>query len=305
MTDIIRGIIPVAPTVFLDNEDLDHEGQRRVVDYLVDGRSDAICILANYSEQFSLSDEERVAVIDTSVSHAAGRIPVMVTTSHYSSRIARERSLAAQERGAAIVMLMAPFFGATMSVADADVVEYFKRVADGLEIDIMIQDAPMSTTPLSVELLAKLAREVPQIRYAKIEMPRTAHKVRSLTAAAGDALPGVYDGEEGITLIPDLIAGVQGTMSSCVIPDQLGEIVRTFHAGRLEEATKHWEEILPLIHYENRQCGLSAAKYLMMKGGVIGSDRTRAPFGELPAPTRDELLHLAQQRDALVLRWAK
>lgn len=304
MTDTIRGIIPVAPTVFHDNEDLDHEGQRRVVDYLVDGGSDGICILANYSEQFSLSDQERNAVMDTTISHAAGRIPVMVTTSHYSARIAHERSLAAQERGAAMVMLMAPFFGATMRVDDDGVLEYFKRVADGLEIDVMIQDAPMSTTTLSVELLTRLAQEIPQVRYAKIEMPRTADKVRRLRAAAGDALPGVYDGEEGITLIPDLLAGAVGAMSSCVAPDQLGDIVRTFHAGAVEQATKQWEEILPLIHYENRQCGLNAAKFLMMQGGIIGSDRARAPFGGLPAPTREELLHLARQRDALILRWA-
>jgi len=304
MTDIIRGIFPVAPTVFLDNENLDHEGQRRVVDYLVDGRSDGVCILANYSEQFSLSDDERNAVMETTIRHAAGRIPVMVTTSHYSARIAHERSRAAQDRGAAIVMLMAPFFGATMRVDDDGVLEYFKRVADGLEIDIMIQDAPMSTTTLSVELLTRIAQEIPQVRYAKIEMPRTADKVRRLRAAAGDDLPGIYDGEEGITLIPDLLAGVVGGMSSCVAPDQLGDIVRTFHAGDVEQATKQWEEILPLIHYENRQCGLNAAKFLMMQGGIIGSDRARAPLGGLPAPTRQELLHLARQRDALILRWA-
>lgn len=304
MTDLVRGIIPVAPTVFLDNEDLDHEGQRRVVDYLVDGRSDAICILANYSEQFSLTDDERLAVMETTLDQAAGRIPVMVTTSHYSARIAHERSRAAQERGAALVMLMPPFFGATMRVDEDDVLEYFKRVADGLEIDIMVQDAPLSTTPLSVGLLARLAHEVPQVRYAKIEMPRTADKVRRLRAAAGDALPGVYDGEEAITLIPDLLAGVVGSMSSCVAPDQLGDIIRTFHAGEVEQATKHWEEILPLLHHENRQCGLNAAKALMREGGIIRSDRVRAPFGVLPEPTRQQLLQLARERDALVLRWA-
>jgi 2-keto-3-deoxy-L-arabinonate dehydratase len=304
MPEIIRGIIPVAPIAFLDNEDLDHDGQRRIVDYLVDGRSDAICILANYSEQFSLSDREREQVMETTIEHAAGRIPVMVTTSHYSARIARERSFAAQERGAAIVVLMAPFFGATMKVDDHDVVEYFKRVADGLDIDIMIQDAPMSPTGLSVDLLTRLAAEIPQVRYAKIEMPRTAHKVRALRAATGSALPGVFDGEEAITLIPDLHAGVQGTMSSCVIPDELGVIVRNFHDGEVERATQDWESLLPLIHYENRQCGLSAAKYLLRVGGVIASDRTRSPFAEMTPASKRELLDLAQKRDALVLRWA-
>jgi 2-keto-3-deoxy-L-arabinonate dehydratase len=203
---VIRGVMPVAPTIFTDNEELDLDGQRRVVDYLVDGGSDAVCILANYSEQFSLTDEERELVLAATMEQAAGRIPVCVTTSHFSSRIARQRSLRAQEMGASLVMLMPPFFGATMKVDDDAVMEYFRRVSDGLEIDIMIQDAPMSPTSLSVPLLARLAREIPQIKYAKIETAQAADKLRALIAAAGNDLPGPFDGEEAITLIPDLEA---------------------------------------------------------------------------------------------------
>ncbi|UUL77394.1 dihydrodipicolinate synthase family protein [Pseudarthrobacter sp. Fe7] len=93
----ITGVMPVAPTIFADNEELDLDGQRRVLDYLVDGKSDAVCILANYSEQFSLTDGEREQVLRTTMEHLDGRLPVCVTTSHFSSRIARERSLRAQE----------------------------------------------------------------------------------------------------------------------------------------------------------------------------------------------------------------
>lgn len=304
MLDLISGIIPVAPTIFLDNEELDVEGQQRVADYLVDAKSDAICILANYSEQFSLSDREREFITDLTLQHLEGRVPVLVTTSHYSARIARQRSLDAEKRGATAVMLMAPFFGSTIRVDDSEVLQYFKRVADGLTIDIMIQDAPMSPTLLSAELIARLAVEIPQIKYAKIEVPRTAHKVRALRELAGDALPGLFDGEEAITLIPDLHAGVQGTMSSCVIPDRLGQVVRQFLSGEIDKATSDWEAILPLIHYENRHCGLSAAKYLMKAGGIIGSDRARAPFAPLAPFAAHELLELAKRQNAFILRWA-
>ena len=239
---VIKGVMPVAPTIFTDKEELDLEGQRRVVDYLVDGGSDAVCILANYSEQFSLTDEERELVLTATLDQAAGRLPVCVTTSHFSSRIARDRSLHAQEMGASLVMLMPPFFGATMKVDDEAVLEYFRRVSDGLEIDIMIQDAPMSPTALSVPLLARLAREIPQIKYAKIETAQAADKLRALIAATGDDLPGPFDGEEAITLIPDLEAGAQGTMSSCMVPDELGQIVRDFHSGKRDEAVRHWED---------------------------------------------------------------
>lgn len=300
----ITGVMPVAPTIFADNEELDLGGQRRVLDYLVDGKSDAVCILANYSEQFSLTDDERETVLRTTMDHLDGRMPVCVTTSHFSSRIARERSLHAQELGAEMVMLMPPFFGATMKVDDDGVVEYFKRVADGLDVDIMIQDAPMSTTPLSVGLLARIAQEVPQVKYAKIEMPQAADKLRALSAAAGPALPGLFDGEEAITLIPDLEAGAIGTMSSCMVPDELGQIVRDFHAGERDKAIQAWENLLPFIHFENRQCGLRATKVLMKEGNIIASDKTRQPVGELNPDTRAQLVEMAKRKDPLILRWA-
>jgi dihydrodipicolinate synthase/N-acetylneuraminate lyase len=300
----ITGVMPVTPTIFNDDETLDLDGQRRVLDYLVDGRSDAVCILANYSEQFSLTDEEREQVLRTTLEHAAGRLPVCVTTSHFSARIARERSLRAQELGAAMVMLMPPFFGATMKVDDEAVLEYFKRVADGMDIDIMIQDAPMSPTALSVGLLARIAREVPQVNYVKIEMPQAADKLRSLAAAAGTDLPGLFDGEEAITLIPDLEAGARGTMSSCMVPDQLGQIVRDFRAGERDRAVAAWEDLLPFIHFENRQCGLRATKVLLKEGNIIGSDTTRSPIAELHPDTRAQLIDIAKRKDPLILRWA-
>jgi 4-hydroxy-tetrahydrodipicolinate synthase len=305
MIPALHGVLPVAPTVFNDDESLDLPGQRRVTEFLIEAGSAAICVLANYSEQFSLTDDERVQVLQATLDQADGRVPVIATTSAYSARIARDRSLDAQRRGAAMVMLMPPFFGTTITVADAAVRNYFHTVADGLDIDIMLQDAPMSPTRLSVELLSSLASEISNVRHVKIEMPRTAAKVRALIAAAGDTLPGVYDGEEAITLIPDLDAGVRATMSSAVIPEVLAHIVADFHAGRRDKAVEEWERILPLIHYENRQCGLAAAKLLLHRGAVIGSARCRAPFPELAPLVAAELEQLAIRKDALVLRWAE
>jgi 2-keto-3-deoxy-L-arabinonate dehydratase len=303
MMPALQGVLPVAPTVFHEDETLDLEGQRRVTEFLIDAGSAAICVLANYSEQFSLTDDERVRVLQATLEQADGRVPVIATTSSYSARIARDRSLDALRRGAQIVMLMAPFFGATIIVPEGAVLDYFRTVAADLDLDIMVQDAPMSPTLLSVEMLATLA-EIPQVQHVKIEMPRTATKIRAVIAAAGDNLPGIYDGEEAITLIPDLDAGARATMSSAVIPEVLAQIVARYHSGQRDGAVEEWERILPLIHYENRQCGLAAAKHLLHAGGIIGSPRCRAPFPELSPVVGRELQELARRKDALVLNWA-
>src|SRR5437868_4777440 len=90
LTAPLRGVLPIAPTPFADNGDLDIEGQRRVLDCMVDQGVDGICILANYSEQFALTDEERDRLLDICLAHVAGRAPVIVTCSHFATRIAAE-----------------------------------------------------------------------------------------------------------------------------------------------------------------------------------------------------------------------
>ena len=300
----LRGVMPIAPTIFNDDESLDLAGQRRSLSFLVDAGVDAICILANYSEQFSLSDHERDELQALALDHIGGRVPVIVTTSHYSARIAAERSRRAQEAGAAMVMLMPPYHGATLRVGGSDLLGYFSTVASAIEIPIMIQDAPMSGTPLPPALLADLAQKIPLVRYAKIESPNAASSIRTLIALAGDALPGPFDGEEGITLIPDLEAGATGTMPSGMIPEVLGDVVRRWQGGDQVGATALWEEWLPMIHFENRQCGLRATKILLKEGGIIGSAATRAPFGPVaPAIERGLIAH-ARRRNPLILRWA-
>jgi hypothetical protein len=116
----------------------------------------------------------------------------------------------------------------------------------------------VSPTRLSAALLAQLAREIPQVKYVKIETPQSADKLRALG----------------------------------------------FHKGERDEAAEDWEAILPLIHFENRQCGLRATKALLKEGGIIGHDTTRSPLPDLPPHARHQLVRLAEGRDALILRWA-
>ncbi|MDQ3442109.1 MAG: dihydrodipicolinate synthase family protein [Chloroflexota bacterium] len=302
---VLSGVIPIAPTTFAGDESLDLDSQRRAFDFIVDAEVDSICILANYSEQFALTDREREELQALAFEQVAGRTPIIVTTSHYSARIAAERSRHAERAGAAMVMLMPPYHGATLRVDEAATTRFLETVASAISIPIMIQDAPMSGMTLTAEYLAHLAESIPNVQYAKVESAGAAAKIRRLVELAGDALPGPFDGEESITLIPDLEAGATGTMPSAMIPEVLGEIVRLWLAGDHEAATSKWDYWLPMVHFENRQCGLRATKILMKEGGIIASEATRAPFGPVPPAIRDGLVAHARRRDPLILRWAR
>jgi 2-keto-3-deoxy-L-arabinonate dehydratase len=301
--EVYRGLFPVAPTPFTDSGDLDLDGQRRVLDCMIDQRVDGICILANYSEQFLLSDEERNTLVDLCLAHVAGRVPVMVTCSHFSTRIAAERARRAAKRGASLLMLMPPYHGAGLKAGEGAMLEHFSRVAEAARIPIMVQDAPLSGVTLSVSFLARLAREVPLVRYFKIEVPFAAAKLRSLVEVGGDAIVGPFDGEEAITMMADLDAGATGTMPSALLPDLLRPVIDNHVAGRRAEAAAAYARVLPLVNYENRQCGLRAAKSVMAEGRVIKSDAVRHPLDQMHPRTRAGLIELAREVEPIALRW--
>jgi 2-keto-3-deoxy-L-arabinonate dehydratase len=298
-----RGVFPVAPTIFDESGELDLDGQRRCIDFMIDAGSDGICILANFSEQFVLTDAEREQVMLAVLDHVAGRVPVIVTTTHFSSQICAERSRRAQDAGAAIVMIMPPYHGVTFRVAETGIYEFFKIVSNAISIPIMIQDAPVAGTPLSVPFLARMAKEIENISYFKVEVPMAAAKLRDLIAAGGSAIEGPWDGEEAITLMADLDAGATGAMTGGAYPDGIRQIIDPYLAGRRGEATAAYARWLPLINYENRQCGLQASKALMKEGGVIRSEAVRHPLQRLHPMTRAGLVEIARLLDPMVLRW--
>ena len=300
-----RGIYPIAPTPFSGAGDPDLDGQRRVLDCMIDQGVDGICILANYSEQFLLTDDERTTLIDLCLAHVAGRVPVIVTCSHFSTRIAADRARRAAAGGARMLMLMPPYHGTGLRADENGMLQHFAAVAEAARIPLMVQDAPLSGVQLSVPFLVRLAREVPLVRYFKIEMPGTAAKLRALIAAGGDLIEGPYDGEESITLMADLDAGATGTMSSALLPDLIKPVLTHYFAGRRSDAAAAYARILPLVNYENRQCGLRATKTVMMEGGVIRSDHVRHPLEALHPSTRAGLLELAREADPLAIRWGR
>ena len=302
MTNNFTGCWPVAPTPFKENEDLDLEGMKRVLDCMIDQKVDGICILANYSEQFLLSDNEREILTKLCIEHVAGKVPIIVTVSHFSTDIAFKRAKLAKDVGANMVMMMPPYHGALLKGNANQTFEQFRKVSEA-GITIMVQDAPLSGVDLSVDLLVKMAKEIEQVKCFKIECVQAANKLRALIDKGGCAIEGPFDGEEGITLFADLEAGAKGNMSSAMLPDLIGPLVKSYIIGNKKEAENEYNRVHPLINYENRQCGFRATKTIFKEGRVIKSDVCRHPIPSLDKNTKKGLLDLANNYDLIAMKW--
>ena len=296
------GMWPVAPTPFHENGDVDYEGTERVIDCMVDQKVEGICILANYSEQFLLSDDEREKLTKLCMKKIDGRVKTIVTVSHFATDIVRPRAQLAKSLGADIIMMMPPYHGALLKGNSDQIFDQFNEISK-VGIPIMIQDAPLSGIELTVPLLTKMINEIEQLTCFKIESAQAASKIRALIKNCSSKLDAPFDGEESITLYADLEAGISGSMSSALLPEKIAPVIDHFWNDEKEKAEEIYNNILPLINFENRQCGFRATKTVMKEGGVIKSDFCRDPIKPLDQDTKNLLLNFAKRYDLVSYKW--
>ena len=296
------GMWPVAPTPFHENGEVDYEGMERVIDCMVDQKVEGICILANYSEQFLLSDDEREKLTKLCMKKIDGRVKTIVTVSHFATDIVRPRAELAKSLGADIIMMMPPYHGALLKGNSDQIFDQFNEISK-VGIPIMIQDAPLSGIELTVALLTKMINEIEQLTCFKIESAQAASKIRALIKNCSSRLDAPFDGEESITLYADLEAGISGSMSSALLPEKIAPVIDHFWNDQKEKAEEIYNNILPLINFENRQCGFRATKTVMKEGGVIKSDFCRDPIKPLDQDTKNLLLNFAKRYDLVSYKW--
>ena len=299
-----QGMWPVAPTPFHENGEDDYEGMDRVIDCMVDQKVEGICILANYSEQFLISDEEREKLTKLCMKKIDGRVKTIVTVSHFATDIVRPRAELAKSLGADIIMMMPPYHGALLKGNQDQIFEQFNEISK-VGIPIMIQDAPLSGIELTVPLLTKMITEIENLTCFKIESANAASKIRALIKNCSEKLDAPFDGEESITLYADLEAGISGSMSSALLPEKIAPVIDHFWNNEKDKAEEVYNGILPLINFENRQCGFRATKTVMKEGGVIKSDFCRDPIKPLDLDTKNLLLNFAKRYDLLTYKWGK
>ena len=233
-----------------------------------------------------------------------GRVKSIVTVSHFATDIVQPRAELAKSLGADIIMMMPPYHGALLKGNPDQIFEQFNEISK-VGIPIMIQDAPLSGIELSVPLLTKMINEIENLTCFKIESANAALKIRALIKNCSERLDAPFDGEESITLYADLEAGISGSMSSALLPEKIAPVIDHFWNNEKDKAEEKYNNILPLINFENRQCGFRATKTVMKEGGVIKSDFCRDPIKPLDQDTKNLLLNFAKRYDLLTYKWGK
>jgi len=286
-----EGVFPILATPFHDDENLDLESFDRLVRFIGGLGVDGITILGVLGEANRLLDSERETLIRTAVT-AAGKMPVIVGASHSGTRAALELAQMAQELGAQAVMVT-PHAEAVPN--DERIVEYYKTIAGGLKIPIVLQDHPASTqVHMTASLLLRLVRDVPRIASIKEEAVPTAPKIRALTSAMKERKVPVLTGLGALYGLFDLEAGSSGFNTGFAFPEALTAMVKCARAADWKKVREIYTRFLPLIVFE-QQPGVAVRKEILRLRGAIGSGAVRHPGASLQPGTSAQLHKLLDE----------
>ena len=150
MSGALRGYVPILATPFDAEQEVDLESLRRLVDHLVACGTDGLVTLANASEGYLLSADERRRVAEIVLDRVAGRVPVVVSITTFAAKVAADEARWAEGAGAAAVLSMPPFYG-QWRTDRAGMREFFATVADRSSLPIVLQDHALSGYTLTTE----------------------------------------------------------------------------------------------------------------------------------------------------------
>lgn len=275
----LEGVYPILLTAFQDDGSLDFESQRRLIHRLLEDGAHGLGLFGNASEGYALSSDERRELLALVVREVNGRVPLVASSGHTGTHVAVELSREAEDLGADALMVLPPYY---LKTDGEGLVHYYGEVASAVKIPVMVQDAPALTgVAMPGSLLARMAREVPGVKYVKVESAPTAPKFTAVSREAGDKLV-LFGGLNGNFYLEELARGSRGVMPGSDMIDLFVRVWDCWHAGDREEAWDLFTQMLPLIRFELQPgLGVSAMKHNLVAGGVLKSSRVRHPTANL------------------------
>jgi 4-hydroxy-tetrahydrodipicolinate synthase len=286
----LQGVLPIVQTPFLDSGEIDAATLRREVDWAF-GQGIHGIGTGMVSELLKLTAGERQWLAERLVEFAVGRGPVFMGVGAESARQALEYARMAERAGCDAVMATPPITG---RVNEAGLVTYFRTLADGVDVPVIVQDASGyvgQSIPLKVyvELLDRYVAE-------KILFKPEASPIGPNLSALRDATGGkarIFEGSGGIFLIDSYRRGIAGTMPAVDVVDGIVAIWKALSRDDEELAYRLSFPIGAMVALQ-LQAGLDGflaiEKHLLVRRGIFPSARRRGPYSwELDAETAAEI----------------
>ena len=294
---MIKGILPVIPTLFTDDDTVDPGALRSVVRFALDAGAHGVVFPGVASEYNFLSAEERGGLMSVVFDEVGGRVPIIGGASASTSEEAIVAGQHAKDHGINHLMIMAP------SELGRDVGahrEFFARItAELTDVEVILQNAPPPIgAGLNADAIASLVEANPAITYTKEETLPSGPVITALRAKEILQLKGVLGGGGARYIIDELNRGALGALPAVELTDLHVAIYEAHTAGDFERARELYRYSLPLLGCQMIY-RMRLTKYVLKQRGITDRLHVRAPLPELDQFTRQDIDTMVEDLKAL------
>jgi 4-hydroxy-tetrahydrodipicolinate synthase len=290
----LAGIYPIMQTPFSDSGALDVETLAREVRFL-DRIGVQGMVWPQLASEFSaLSFDERLAGAEALVRankalDAKTRPAVVIGVQGSDTETAVKYARHADKLGPDAIIAI-PLNGGK---DDAKQMEYYAAIGEACSRPLIVQ----AIGPMSVDLVLRMAKQIPTLRYVKDEAGATLPRLTEYRKR-GQLLQGVFTGKHGPTFLDDLARGAVGNMPAAGFADLYVAAWQDWTGGKRDEAMEMFAKTLLLIA-DAQAYGVAGQKYILQLRGVFPNSKCRGDAAGLD----DEAKEAIRRTVSYTQRW--
>ncbi|KZX11728.1 4-hydroxy-tetrahydrodipicolinate synthase [Methanobrevibacter curvatus] len=235
-------------TPFTVNDELDEEGLRKNINFLIENGVDGLLVAGTTGESATITYEEQKRLMDILVDEVDGRVSTIAGAGSNSSREALNLVKYAENSGADYALVITPYYNKPQAHG---LVEHYKVINDSTDIPMILYNVPSRTgTDMDVETILEIAKldNVVAIKEANPDLSKTSTLQKGIYDNNLDDKFVILSGNDDLT-VPMMSIGAKGVISVVgnVDPFRTSKMVHSFLDGDVETATKLHFELYPLM----------------------------------------------------------
>lgn len=242
---LFKGIIAYPITPFDENEKVDINLYKQLLERLIVSGSHAVAPLGSTGVMPYLSDEEKEAITEATVAQNRGRLPILTGVSNLTTEKTIYHAKAAEKAGSDAVMIIPMSY---WKLSDDEIVKHYDAVASQIAIPIMAYNNPATAGIDMSPALLKRILEIPNVTMIK-ESTGDIQRMHYLKKELGDTVD-FYNGSNPLALSA-FAAGATGwcTAAPNLIPELNIALYDAVQNNDLNQAQKLFYKQINLLRF--------------------------------------------------------
>ena len=282
-----NGIFPAVITPFDEEEKVDETRLKDFLDYVIEGDVHGIYLLGTNGEAPLLTLEEKKRVIETTLQHVNGKVPVIVGSMCNSTKNTIEISRFADDKGAEAVHVIVPYY---YPITQKGLRAHLEEVSNEMEMSIFLYSIPQFTgNDIDTSTVIDLA-DIDELIGMKDSSGDVDFFYRTMKKMREKREEFVFFGGDDSQILNYLAMGSDGSVTAVgnVFPKLVTDIYENYRSGDMKDAMQKQKKVIEIKDIFNRYPTMSAVKGALKLKGLNFGD-LRKPMYSLNASELEKL----------------